>query len=90
MLINNCFIALVYAFSALTQLAGHQEEHTACKNFAMRHWCGYLSGARCRLFAYGPADATASQNLIILIQTAFTFLVSPYPSCPGKEAIKWV
>ena len=25
-------------------------------------WCGFLSGARCRLFAYGPADATASQN----------------------------
>jgi len=22
-------------------------------------WCGYLSGARCRL-AYGPADATAT------------------------------
>ena len=22
-------------------------------------YCGYLSGARCRLFAYGPADATA-------------------------------
>ena len=21
-------------------------------------WCGCLSGARCRLFAYGPADAT--------------------------------
>jgi len=25
----------------------------------MRCWCGYLSGARCRLFAYGPADAAA-------------------------------
>ena len=33
-----------------------------CKNWVMRHWCGYLSGARCRFFAYGPADATASQN----------------------------
>ena len=29
------------------------------KNWAMRCWCGYLSGSRCRLFAYGPADATA-------------------------------
>jgi len=35
------------------------------KNWVMRCWCGYLSGARCRLFAYGPADATASQNPII-------------------------
>jgi len=32
------------------------------KNWVMRCWCGYLSGARCRLFAYGPADATASQD----------------------------
>ena len=35
---------------------------TACKNSVMRCWCGYLSGARCTLFAYGQADATASQN----------------------------
>jgi len=28
----------------------------------MRCWCGYLSGARCRLFAYGPADGPASQT----------------------------
>ena len=48
-----------FAFSALTLLVGHQEEHPACKNWVMRCWCGYLSGARCRLFAYGPADATA-------------------------------
>ena len=38
----------------------HQEEHLACKHWVMRCWCGYLSGARCRLFAYGPANATAS------------------------------
>ena len=25
----------------------------------MRCWCGYLSAARCSLFAYGPFDATA-------------------------------
>ena len=29
----------------------------------MRFWCGYLSGVRCRLFAYGPADATALHPL---------------------------
>ena len=27
-----------------------------------RRCCGYLSEARCRLFAYGPADATASRK----------------------------
>jgi len=30
-------------------------------------WRGYLSGARCRLFAYGPADATASPIISCLI-----------------------
>jgi len=53
------------AFSALTLLVGRQEEHPAYKNWLMRCWCGYLSGARCRLFAYGPADATASWNPIV-------------------------
>ena len=45
-------------------LLGHQKEHPAYKDWVTRRWCGYLSGARCRLFAYGPADATASQNFI--------------------------
>ena len=52
----------VCAFRALTLLVGRQEEHPACKNWVMKCWCGCLSGARCRLFAYGPADVTASQN----------------------------
>jgi len=48
-----------FAFSASTLLAGHQEEHPNCKSWVTRCCCGYLSAARCRLFAYGPADATA-------------------------------
>ena len=68
-------------------LAGHEEEHPACKTWVMRCWCGCLSGAKCRLFAYCPADATASQNLIIScllqIQTDFTFLVPAYLGCSG-------
>ena len=48
----------------LLHLVGCQEEHLTCKNWVSRCWCGYLSGARCRLFACGPADATASQNPI--------------------------
>ena len=35
------------------------------KNWVMRCWCGYLSRVRCRLFAFGPADATACQNSIV-------------------------
>jgi len=34
------------------------------KNWVVRCWRGYLSGVRCR-FAYGPADATATQCLLL-------------------------
>ena len=47
------------------------------------------SGARCKLFAYSPADATAIPKPHHL-QTGFTFLVLAYPGYPGKEAIKRV
>jgi len=50
-----------------------------------------ISLERGRLFAYGPADATASRNSIIssyLNRDWFTFLVPAYPGCPGKEAVK--
>jgi len=62
--------------NTLTLLVGRREEHLACKNWVMECWylacknwvmgcwCGYLTGARCRLFTCGPADATASQNPI--------------------------
>jgi len=63
-----------FAFSAFTLLVGHWEVHLTCKKWVMGCWCGYLPGLRCRLFAYGPADATAFQNPIVsshLIQTGF-------------------
>ena len=34
------------------------------KNWVVGCWCGYLSGARCRL-AYAPADATATHCLLL-------------------------
>ena len=55
----DCLIA-VMSFGALTLLVSLQEQRPSCKNWVIRCWCGYLSGARCRLFAYGPADAAAS------------------------------
>ena len=82
------------AFSALTLLVVRQQEHPACKNWVMRCWCGYQSGSRCRLFAYGPSDATASQNPIISclieIQSGITFLVPAYPGCRREKAVKRV
>jgi len=53
------------AFRALTLLLGVRTVVRLIKNSLMRCLCGYVSGGRCRLFPYGPADATASQNPII-------------------------
>jgi len=39
------------AFSTLTLLAWHQEEHPPCKNRVMSWWRGYQSAARCKWFA---------------------------------------
>jgi len=56
------------------------EEHPACKNWVMRCWRGYMSGARYRLFTCGPADATASHHLLPHLNPDwFTFLVPAYP-----------
>ena len=63
-----CNVTCSVKASALTLFVGLQGEYPACKNRVMRCWCGYLSVARCRLFAYhpdGPADATATPNPII-------------------------
>jgi len=82
------------AFSALTLLVGHQEQHPACKNWVMRCWCGYLSAARWRLFAYGPAHATATPkpyHLLPHLNPDWFYLSVPiYPGYPGKEAVKRV
>jgi len=65
----------------LTLLVGRPAQHPACKNWAMRCWHGYLSGARSNWFAYGPADK-------IKIGLTFLFLIPAFPGCPGKEVVK--
>ena len=47
MCITVIVICVFMSFSALTLLVGQQAEHPACKNWVMRCWCGYLSGADC-------------------------------------------
>jgi len=44
---------------------GIRKNSMACKHWLMKCRRGYLSGARCRLFAYGLADVTASKKPII-------------------------
>jgi len=61
MIINSIVMS---AFSTLTLLVGHQEGHSACKNWVVGCLRGYLYAARFRL-AYGPADATATHCLLL-------------------------
>jgi len=39
------------------------------KNWVMRCWHGYLSGARCRWVVYGPADATATPSSLASLKS---------------------
>jgi len=56
-------------FSALTLLVLQQEEHLAGKNWVMRCWHGYLSGAKCKWLACGSADATATPSSCALLKS---------------------
>ena len=79
------FLVPAFAFSALTLLVGWQEGHPACKNWVVRCWLGYLSGARCRL-AYAqlmPLPLTVS--CFSKIQIGFTFLVPAHSGSPGQR-----
>ena len=58
----------------------------------MRCWHSCLSGARCKWFAYGPSDATATPSslALLIIQIGFTFLVPVYTGCLAKGDVKLV
>jgi len=54
---------------------GDRKSIRPVKIWVMRCWCGYLSAARCRLFAHGPADATAIPKAHHLLPTGFIQVV---------------
>jgi len=56
-------------FSALTLLVGYRKSIQRIKNWVMRCWCGYLSGVKCKWFAYGPADVTATLLSLALLKS---------------------
>ena len=62
------------AFSASMLLAWRQEGHQACKNWVVQYWHGYLSRARCKWFAYGPADATATPSSLAPVKSRMVYL----------------
>jgi len=65
---------LFFAFSALTLLVGRQEGHPPCKNWEVRYWHGYLSAARCKWFACGPADAIATPSFLAAVKSRMVYL----------------
>ena len=76
---------LLCAFSALTLLVVPQEGHPACKKYVvMRCWRGYLSGARCKWFAYGSADATATPSSLSSAKSRMI-----YPSDASLPRLSW-
>jgi len=70
------FKILQSAFSALTLLVGQQEGHPACRNWVVRYWHGYLSEVRCKWFAYGPADATATPSSLASVKSRMVYVSS--------------
>jgi len=93
---NNYYTSFVFmyihyfAFSALKLLVGRQEGHPACKNWAVRYWPGYLSGARCKWFAYGPADATPTPSSLAPVKSRMVYLSGAgLPRLFWKRAVKW-
>jgi len=61
----------------------------ACKKQVGRYWHGYMSGARCKLFAYGLADAIATLALLASLKSRIALLLVP-TYWHQKEAVKWM
>ena len=56
----HCISDVCYCLLCFDTVGWAPGRPSSLKKWVMMCWCGYLSGTRCTLFAYGPADATAS------------------------------
>jgi len=65
---------------------GSRKVHRPVKNSVVRYWRGYLSGARYKWFAYGPADVTATSSS--KIQNGLPFWCQLMQAVL-KKAVKW-
>jgi len=69
-----------------------QEDHPACHNGVVRCWHGFMywhqSAMICIWSSWCHCHSIIS--CFIKIQTDLIFLVSAYPGCPGKRAVKWL
>ena len=60
------------------------------KNWVVKCWRGYLSGARCRLACAQLMPLPLTVSCFNKIQIGFTFLVLGHPGNPGHRAVKRV
>ena len=60
------------------------------KNWIMSCWCNYLSGAKCKWLAYGPADVTPASVKSRVIYTYSTGLSLPSVLLPSVLWCCWV
>ena len=93
-MLHFCFTVLTVLPSVLWHCwLGIRKSIQPVKNWMMRCWCGFLNGARWRLFAYGPADATAIQTPRHLSPDLnpglCTFVVQAY-QIVLEESVKWL
>jgi len=59
------------------------------KIWVLRYWRGYLSGARCEWFAYGPADATATPSSLAPVKSRMVYFSGAgLPRLSWKKAVK--
>jgi len=78
-LMQQIFTGLMNSFSALPSvlwccwLSGRKGIRPV-KNSVMRYWRGHLSGARCKWFAYGTADATATPSPLAPVKSRMVYL----------------
>jgi len=54
------------------------------KHWVMMCWCGYLSAAKWKWFAYGPADATATASSLASLKSRMVYL-----SGAGLPRLSW-
>jgi len=52
----------------------------------VRYWRGYLSAARCKLFAYGPTDATLSSPASLKLRMVY-LSIAGLPGCSSSVGL---
>ena len=83
-------VVLVYLPSLPTLLVGHQEEYPPCKSGAGVVICLEWGAVICIWSSWYHCQCHPISSWFIKIHIRLTFLMSTFPGCPGKEAIKRV